>query len=470
MNEKPAIPSLVLIPGKSPDDYATIFSIASAYAYSGLLISEEGKQINHPELSFPAVVCSSFAIELFLKFFITLEISEGSKVSKKRVHLLEDLWNQITDRRKAIIAGMFRNNSINPAEDATDRRIEIFLTALNSIGSESAPFVKWRYIHELKDMTIMSHAAIDEISSALNRAASYCLSENSLSKNRKSIENKDSAKENLTGEPDPSISKWDDPKRLIRRTAGNFTLVQGHEPILLNRDSPLRRIPANLEPKLTIFLDGLRYTVEFLDIAYGRIYETLTQMALHTSSVEIPSHFANVFMDAWAFVYSVNRFRTMYMQMPGIKFDDPKPGIPTFNEITQDFRKLRRTADNLVSASDSIVETEGSALGELNWLTGVELEPELAAWHCTMRPGTLHKEPSQSHAPFSSTMGWPTDGIRLALGENEANLSAVRHHIALRIRNLELQLDNAFTKQEQFGVPVFNDFFAKRSVTTMKPE
>ena len=83
MTSHPAIPELVLIADESKD-YKALYVIATAYAHSGLLISSQGKETVRPEFSFPAIVCSSFAIELFLKFFLMLESTEGDKPSSKR--------------------------------------------------------------------------------------------------------------------------------------------------------------------------------------------------------------------------------------------------------------------------------------------------------------------------------------------------------------------------------------------------
>lgn len=465
MREKPAIPSLVLIPGETKDDYAAIYTIASAYAYSGLLISDQGREIDQPVLAFPAVVCSSFAIELFLKFFIGLERAEGIASSKKNIHSLEDLWNQISLTRRNIVAGMFRNSLNDPVTNALEVRLELFKEALNGISTEKAPFVKWRYAHELENVSLMSHAAIEEISDALHRAATYCM-QLKFANADKQAEAHSEQDDSQSKDSDLNVRKdWEAPSDLIRRTSGKLILIQGHEPILLNRESPLRRLPVNLDKKIAVFFDGIRYTVEFLDIAYSRIYETLTQMAFRTSTTEIPNKFAHVFMDAWTFVYAVNRFEELYKNIPGIKFNKRDPNVPTFHEITETFRSLRRTADRLVATSESIVALEGSALGELNWITGIEVRPKISLWHCTMRPGTLHKQPSQSTAPFKSTMGWPTDGIRLSFGQFESNLSAIRPHIAIRIRDLEQQLENAFSAPDQKQIQIINDFFAKRCVT-----
>ncbi len=179
MTSRSAVPSLVLIPGDSKDDYHAIFAIALAYAKSGLLISEKAKSAEEPEFAFPAVVCSSFAIELFLKAFTALENVEAEPDSRQAItgHPLVKLWNKISLARQSLIAGMFRNPTGDPLSNALDIRIRFFVEALTNVGLQ--PFVKWRYVHEFQDITHMSHAALVEITDALSHAAVYLLKEKS---------------------------------------------------------------------------------------------------------------------------------------------------------------------------------------------------------------------------------------------------------------------------------------------------
>lgn len=180
MASYPAIPSLVLIPGESHADYAALYAIATAYAHSGLLISNHGNETDRPEFSFPAIVCSSFAIELFLKFFLMLERAESEEPSSKRVpgHYLRQLWKKISQEHQALIAGMFRNKTGVPMLNASGRRIELFEEALTHVGD--APFIKWRYAHELVvGPTLMSHAALAEVLDAFGYAANYVMKKKS---------------------------------------------------------------------------------------------------------------------------------------------------------------------------------------------------------------------------------------------------------------------------------------------------
>lgn len=428
-------------------DYAALYAIATAYAHSGLLISGHGKETDRPEFSFPAVVCSSFAIELFLKFFLMLERAESEETSSKHAsgHRPGELWKQIYPAHQALIAGMFRNKTGVPLLNASDRRIELFVEALTHVGE--APFVKWRYAHELVDMTLMSHAAINEVLDGLGYAANYVMKEKS-------------------GASRPDTSTPGDVMIAPDQPDGKSVLpVRGSESLLLGRDSVLRRIPVNIAPKQALFLDGIRHAVEILDVTYGRLRDALTHLALNPPAPdELPTVFAHAFLDAWGFVDAIDRFRMMYTQMPGIKFGNAKDGIPPLREVTQEFRNLRNVADHLAQRADFVVSRNGAAWGELTWLTGAQLQPEVIAWHCTLRPGTLQAAPLTQTNSIISTLDWPTDSIRLSAGGYEGNLSTVREHVAVRIRHLEAQLQHLFQQPTQAQMPILNDLFARRPV------
>lgn len=241
--------------------------------------------------------------------------------------------------------------------------------------------------------------------------------------------------------------------------------VSGSEYLLLGKNSALKQIPVNIEPKQAFFLDGIRHAIEIMDVAYGRLRVTLTQLALYPpASNELSDISAHAFLDAWSFVDALDRFRMLYTQMPGMKHRAATTHIPSLNEETQKFRKIRNIADHLATRADFVISKKGAALGELSWLTGAQLEPEVIAWHCTLRPGTLRSIPPMQTDSVVSTLDWPTDSIRLSAGGYEGNLSAVRAHIAIRIRHLEAQLQHAFQQPTQMHVGVISDVFSRRPV------
>lgn len=241
--------------------------------------------------------------------------------------------------------------------------------------------------------------------------------------------------------------------------------VSGSEYLLLGRNSALKQIPVNIEPKQAFFLDGIRHAIEIMDVAYGRLRESLTDMALNPpASNDLPDISAHVFLDAWSFVDALVRFQTLYKKMPGMKFDASKARIPSLDVAMREFILMRNVADHLPGRAEFVISQKGAALGELNWLTGAQLMPEVIAWHCTLRPGTLRSIPPLQTDPIISTLDWPTDSIRLSAGGYQGNLSVVRAHIAVRVRHLEAQLQRAFQQPTQMHVGVISDVFSRRPV------
>ena len=49
--------------------------------------------------------------------------------------------------------------------------------------------------------------------------------------------------------------------------------------MIVQANSPFRHLPVNLDSRQTLFLDGIRYSIEMIDIAYTRIRQTLYQLS-----------------------------------------------------------------------------------------------------------------------------------------------------------------------------------------------
>jgi hypothetical protein len=171
----PAIPSLLLVPDGGNTDYTSLYAIATAYAHSGLMLNRHAEKSGRLEFTFPALVCSSFALELFMKFFLTLANADdpGAAPADRRGHKLSALWQRLKPEHQDLIAGMHQNPTDQPLTTALDRRKELFLEALEDVGE--SPFVKWRYIHEVAEPTLMSHGAILNVLDALGHAAEHVM-------------------------------------------------------------------------------------------------------------------------------------------------------------------------------------------------------------------------------------------------------------------------------------------------------
>lgn len=467
MQERPAIPLLVLIPGENGMDLNAIFAIAQAYARAGLLISDYGYHREAPVFSFPAVVCAGFAIELYFKFFLMLGHVESGEVTgaQKKEHKLPKLWEKLRSKHRELIAGMHRNKSGEPQDTAIELRMELFLKALNEIGD--SPFVQWRYVHELTDIGHMSHAVIQEVLDALESAAVYVMRERQGGENKSesvSLDGEKSLVDGLAGIPSQQDWKTDP----LGAAAKELKIGK---PLLLGRESPLRRIPSNLAPSAAFHLGELRQAAESMDVAYRRLHHELTGLALQAPAPEeIREISAHVFFDAWGFVGAVSRFYQAYVSFPGIVFDKPLPGYQTLESATRSARLLHQLSYDLQLRESKILPVGLPTLGEITWMTGVQATPQKVAWHCTLRPGWMTTVPTEKNEPVVSTLHWPTDSITLALAGTEADLSIARLHIAARLWHLEGQVLREFNVPSQKDVAIINDFFSRRPVSPAEPE
>jgi len=425
MVQKPAVPSLVVIPGSSKDDYQAIFAIAMAYAQSGLVLSDRAHRSHQTEFVFPAVVCSSFSIELFLKAFITYENTEKPQNSREKAsgHTLSGLWEKISLQRRNLIVGMFRNPGGRPQENASETCSKLFAQALDEVGTQ--PFVKWRYAYEIDGPELMSHAALVELTNALSGAAAYLLQPPSAS----NIDDRAS-----TGSSNDHIELPD---------------IRASSALLIARESPLRSIPTNMNAKQSRCLNAIRHAAETMDITFLRLREGLTANALNPpKDLELSSFISHAFSDAWLFVRAVARIAKEFDELSNGK---PRvlPNIESLAESTKPFRDL--------------AESEDQGWGTISWLTGVSLTPTPSALHCAIYPGSLSEPPQIDTTPILTTLDWPTDRIRLVREEVEVDLSAIRKHVALRLSFLEGLLQKALDGPDTSGQAI-NDAMIIRQV------
>jgi hypothetical protein len=176
MSAKPPIPALLVIPGDE-NDFAAVYAIATAYAHSGQMLNAHAERRDEIVFTFPAMVCSSFAVELFLKFFLTLDNAENPTLPQddRKGHYLIKLWERIKPIHQNLIVGMFRNPSHSPISAGLGTRKTLLLEAMQFIGAQ--PFVEWRYAYEIQQPKMMSQGAVTEVLDAVGYAAEHVMNE-----------------------------------------------------------------------------------------------------------------------------------------------------------------------------------------------------------------------------------------------------------------------------------------------------
>jgi hypothetical protein len=128
--------------------------------------------------------------------------------------------------------------------------------------------------------------------------------------------------------------------------------------MIIEDDSPFHQLPAALNRKQTLFLDGIRYSVEMADLAHSRLQAALLQ---HTQNVESASEGATgehylhtaAFQDAWSIVDSLHRLRGLLSQMPGVKQNAPP--LQVFRRQTDVVEDLRNGVQHLNHHIDALV-------------------------------------------------------------------------------------------------------------------
>lgn len=165
---------LLVIQDETPM-YVTMYSIACAYAHSGSLVESFGIKREEIAFTFPAAVCQSFAIELFLKFFFVVDFPEIHsrndlkkhnvifKPSGSKGHGYSALWDMISPNYQDQIAQQARVNN------------QQFRQQLLDIGDD--PFVKWRYIHEEDGIHLLPLGMIKGVADAFGYAAEGVMKE-----------------------------------------------------------------------------------------------------------------------------------------------------------------------------------------------------------------------------------------------------------------------------------------------------
>jgi hypothetical protein len=139
--------------------------------------------------------------------------------------------------------------------------------------------------------------------------------------------------------------------------------------MLISEQSPLRRIPQSLAPKQIIFYDGLRLTIETLDVAYYRLEANLINIATEEKQPLRGSAMAVALLDAWSIVDSTNRLRNFMEYLPSItkitKSELPERII--FLKDTKIVVRLRNQIQHLEKDLEILAQTDEPVLGTLGW-------------------------------------------------------------------------------------------------------
>lgn len=239
---------------------------------------------------------------------------------------------------------------------------------------------------------------------------------------------------------------------------------------MISLDSRLRRLPAALDRRQALFLDGIRHAGEIAGLAYPRLQATLTEIALKEHDPAVADRlYTSAFLDAWSLVDVIDRFRALWTLLPVAGRQQPPPGTKTFAELAQPIRDLRNVADHMAQRADYVIARKGSALGVLSWFTATDVA-KLQGIICTIVPGTLQARSSPVLNPAGREIEVPTGLVQLSAGEHTANLSEILPHMEARIRDLEAGVERSLSDQGTSHEQAGADLLIKIHVTFHNPK
>lgn len=225
---------------------------------------------------------------------------------------------------------------------------------------------------------------------------------------------------------------------------------------MINFDSPLRRLPPGLSPEQSITLDGIRHAAEVATLAYRRLTQALTQIAIdppEPATEQSADAMTAVYLDAWAIIDAVDRLRMLVKLLPMDEATQTKHA--ELDRALQDVRSARNVSDHLAQRIAYVVASGMPAFGALSWFT---LTREYGGFSCVLIPGTfLEKLTASLVNPAGKTFRPPTDMVTMFAGEYRVSLSEAMETGGAMLSGVEAGLIQSVQKHGLEGKHIGSD-------------
>ncbi len=205
-------------------------------------------------------------------------------------------------------------------------------------------------------------------------------------------------------------------------------------PSLVSRDSRIRKLPANINPRHQAILDAIRYSCDMAGLAFHRLEKSLEFLSANEVPEREAPGFVSAFADAWMLIDAASRLRPLATMLPGSK---ELLSVQNLLTATGDVRELRNRVQHLNARIDRLVSQKESVWGSLSWvLLDVGAEPIGVAQHIIVS-GTVRKHFAKLPSPSGLTYYSQLDRITLRAHDLEVQLHEVMDAIAVYLIELE---------------------------------
>ncbi len=197
---------------------------------------------------------------------------------------------------------------------------------------------------------------------------------------------------------------------------------------MLKENSSLLNLPLNMNPKQAVFIDGISHAAQIIEMAYNRMCDSLTRLSFESSSGKREVIFTHVFLDVWAFIDTIDRFRSLWVLQPNAHTLPKEFSKKEINSKLQHIRDVRNVSAHIAQKADQIVALNSSVLGSISWFTVASESPLTVKTHF-IRPGimrgTITENLAQSRGIVTFTNG--SGGVSINAGKHSASLSDAYH-------------------------------------------
>ncbi len=180
-----------------------------------------------------------------------------------------------------------------------------------------------------------------------------------------------------------------------------------------------------MNPQQASFLDGIRISIEMIDIAYTRLVHDLLEIRIDDDRILMnEGSTASLFLDTWSMVDSAFRLRELIQQMPGIK-KSKAHSIKIFLQKTSTVEILRHIIQHLRNEIHDIAKKGWPVWGSLTWIR-IEKFDDYCRHSCMVVPGRL------------------IDGNHKAINPHGKKIRGLIDHITLTSKEIELPISDLF--------------------------
>lgn len=238
---------------------------------------------------------------------------------------------------------------------------------------------------------------------------------------------------------------------------------------LISNDSPLARIPAALHEKQRAWLEGVRFSVEILDLKIRRLIGTLAgllqlasnardEVAQEKIQVIAGDAYSAAIADAWTALDAAWRLKRFLIDgrfpMQGISppvppSEDDVVLLRPFRDALNGVKKLRDQYQHLDNNVDSALTEAGGVWGFVSWVTGTPADHTKVHSHLLVPNSTVIGETYFPMVnPAGKTMHGPIDHVTINAFGLSVSLSELHRGISSVIKQLETVLRPQFSGHE----------------------